>query len=227
MHNRCVKDMIQVCTAMYDRGLLVACDGNVSVRVGENRMIITGSGYCKGRLKPKDFSLVSMEGILLNGPKPARDIRMHLAAYRKSPDVNAIAHAHPPVTAGFSMTDWDASQLMLPEALFTLGDIACTRYCSPTTIEVPREVERVLCEKPNAKAILLAGHGALTMGTDIWDAFYKMETLELFLKATLVSKLVGGQRELTEEQMMIVQRLIAGENPDDVVKPCTKMMGGD
>ena len=209
--------MIEVGQALYTRGLLVACDGNVSVRTEENNVLITASGFCKGKLTEKDFSLVSMRGELLQGPKPARDIRMHLAAYRLLPDVRAIAHAHPPVTSGFSMTGWDASEIALPEAMFTLRDIACTRYASPTTIEVPREVARALEEKPNARAILLAAHGALTMGDDIWDAFYKMETLELFFKATLVAKLLGGPQPLTGEQMTIVRRMIAGEKPDDVV----------
>lgn len=211
------RELIRVGKAMYDRGLLVACDGNLSVRVGEDRVLITGSGFCKGRLKPGNFTLVDMAGKILRGPKPARDLRMHLAAYRAVPSIRAITHAHPPVTSGFSMTDWDPRDIALPEALLTLRGIACTGYCTPTSIEVPLEVERVLAENPEARAILLAGHGALTLGENLWDAFYKLETLELFFQATLVSKLAGGARSLTPAQKTAIQRIIAGEDPDHVI----------
>ncbi|MDP4153725.1 MAG: class II aldolase/adducin family protein [Bacillota bacterium] len=213
------EDIIQVGNDLYQKGLLVGTDGNISVRISQNKILITASGFCKGRMSKDQISLVSLDGSIISGLKPARDIRMHLAVYRQRPKANAVVHAHPPVTTGLSMSKLDFSRVALPEVLFNLHGIAVTEYCTPTTIEVPREVERVLKENPESQAIILTSHGALTIGDDVFDAYYKMETLEMFCKATLVSRLYGDTRYLNDEQLKNVNRLISGEHPDEVIKP--------
>ncbi|HZJ78802.1 MAG TPA: class II aldolase/adducin family protein [Clostridia bacterium] len=213
------KDIVQVGKDLYDKGLLVGTDGNISVKVDENKILITASGFCKGKLNEEQITLVTLDGEILSGLKPARDIRMHLAAYKQKPNTGAVVHAHPPFTTGFSMSEIDMSKVSLPEVLFNLNGIAVTEYTTPTTIEVPREVTRVLKEKPESQAIILTCHGALTLGSNVFDAFYKMETLEMFCKATLVSRIFGNTRHLNEEQLLNIKRLMNGEKPDDVIKP--------
>lgn len=213
------RDIVEVGKRLYDRGLLVGTDGNISIRISDNEVLITASGFCKGRLETKHITKVDMKGNILSGLKPARDIRMHLAAYRERPDVKAIVHAHPPVTTGYAMSEVSFDRVALPEVLFALQGIAVTEYTTPTTIEVPREVSRVLRENPGCQTILLANHGALTLSDDVYDAFYKMETLEMFTTANLVSKILGHTRYLSQEQMIKVNRLIKGEDPDSVIRP--------
>lgn len=213
------RDMVQVGKELYDRGLLIATDGNLSVRLTENEVLITASGICKGNMTEDQLTLVNLDGEIIEGLKPARDIRMHLAVYKERPEVKAVVHAHPPITTGAAMSDIDLSRIALPEVLFSLNGIAITRYCTPTTIEVPREVTRILKEQKNCQAILLANHGALTMGSSIYDAFYKMETLEMFFKATLASKIFGNTQYLNSAQLEKVHRLVDGEDPDEIVKP--------
>lgn len=219
------RDIVEVGKQLYDKGLLVGTDGNISIRTGENEVLITASGFCKGKLETKHITKVDMDGNVLNGLKPARDIRMHLAAYRERPDIKAVVHAHPPVTTGYAMSEVSFDKVALPEVLFALQGIAVTEYTTPTTIEVPREVTRVLKENPQCQTILLANHGALTMSTDVYDAFYKMETLEMFTTANLVSRLVGHTRYLNHDQMVKVNRLISGEDPDSVIRPDGRASG--
>lgn len=213
------RDIVEVGKLLYEKGLLVGTDGNISIRVGENEILITASGFCKGKLETKHITKVDLEGKVLSGMKPARDIRMHLAVYREKPEIKAVVHAHPPVTTGYAMSEISFDKVALPEVIFALQGIAVTGYTTPTTIEVPREVARVLKENPDSRTILLANHGALTMSTDVYDAFYKMETLEMFTKANLVSRLIGHTRYLNASQMEKVNRLIKGEAPDSVIDP--------
>lgn len=220
------KDIVEVGKLLYDKGLLVGTDGNISIRTGEDEILITASGFCKGKLETKHITKVDMQGNVLSGLKPARDIRMHLAVYRERPEIKAVVHAHPPVTTGYAMSEVSFDKVALPEVLFALQGIAVTGYTTPTTIEVPREVTRVLKENPDSRTILLANHGALTMSTDVYDAFYKMETLEMFTKANLVSSLVGHTRYLNASQMEKVNRLIHGEAPDSVIDPNQPEGGG-
>lgn len=209
-------DIIKVGEMLYDKGLLIGKDGNLSVKSGDI-IYITASGFCKGKLKREHISKINLQGELLEGLIPARDIRMHLAVYEECPEVSAIVHAHPPIITGYSMSDISYDKIALPEVYFTLGDIGATDYSTPTTIEVPQEIKRVLREKKNCHAIILSNHGALTMSNDIFEAFYQMETLEMYAKANLVSRILGKTKYLNEDQMNKVMRLMAGEKSEEVV----------
>ncbi len=204
------KEIIEVGKRLYQKGLLVSTDGNISIRIAENEILITSSGFCKGTLTPEQITKVDMAGNIISGLKPARDIRMHLSTYKCRPNVKAIVHAHPPITTGFAMTDQTFSKVALPEVLFTMGKIGVTDFALATTEEVPMVVEKTLQQDPDYGAIILASHGALTFGNDVWEAFYKMETMEMFLTATLVSKLLGNVNYLSKVQEGQIWNLIKG-----------------
>lgn len=212
-------DIICVGREMYQRGLIIGTDGNISARLDDGNIVITGSGFCKGKLKRENMTVVDAGGKILAGPKPARDVRMHLAVYRTCPQANAVVHAHPPVITGFSMSHYDFDKIALPEAMFNLHGVACTGYAVPISVDVARGIMKVMDEKPECRAIVMANHGALTFSDNIYDAFYKMETLEFFGKSTLVSMLIGDTYYLNCEETNIVNRLIEGENPDNIVPP--------
>lgn len=213
------QDIIEVGRELYQKGLLAGTDGNISIRLGEDDILITGSGFCKGKLKEEDITLVTLRGDIKEGPRPARDIRMHLAVYRQKHEANAVVHAHPPVITGYSMSEVSFERLALPEVMFNLQGIAVTEYATPISVEVARGVTAALQKNPAAQCVLLANHGALTYGSNVYDAFYKMESLELFARANLVSGIIGNTRYLNPGQMEVVSRLLSGENPDEIVPP--------
>ena len=213
--NQCRRNIVEVGKLLYDKKLLVSTDGNLSVRISENEVLITASGFCKGRLTPEQITKVDMEGNIISGLKPARDIQMHLTTYKTRPQAKAIVHAHPPISTGFAIAGFQFDHVTLPEILFSIGTIGVTDYAAPTTPDVPKVVAKKLWECPTCEALILANHGALTMGTDIMDAYYKMETLEMFLTATLVSKILGRENVLTERQVKEVWSIKNGEIPEE------------
>lgn len=106
---------------MPEKGLLVGKGGNYSVRIGENQILLTASGFCKSEISEEQISLVDMEGNLLEGLKPAADIRMHLEVYRSMPEIRAIVHSHPPIMTGFAMSNYTFEDFCMPEAMLDIG----------------------------------------------------------------------------------------------------------
>src|SRR4029078_12345702 len=91
------REIVEVGRLLYDRGLIVAPDGNISARLTEELVIATPSGACKGMLEPDDMVLVEMDGRVRGGRRPSTEIQMHLAVYELRSDVRAVVHAHPPI----------------------------------------------------------------------------------------------------------------------------------
>ncbi len=203
-------DIIEVGKMLYNKGLNVSTDGNISIRISENEILITASGYSKAKLTPDLITKVDLEGNIIYGKMPARDLRMHLATYKTRSDAKAIVHSHAPITTGFAITETDLSQITLPEILFTLGRVGITEYATPTTAEVPKTIIKKLNENKEYGALILANHGALTFGANIMEAYYKLETLEMFLTATLVSKILGNIRTLPNEEVEKIMHLKNG-----------------
>ena len=212
-------EIIEVGREMYSKGLIVGTDGNISARLDDGNIVITGSGFCKGKLVKENLSLVNLRGELLSGPKPARDIRMHLAVYRNNEDARAVIHAHPPVITGFSATHYDFNNVLFPEALFNLNGIAFSEYAVPISVDVPRKLVEALNKTPGARAVVLANHGALTFGETAEQAFYEMESLELVAKSILVATLIGNTHYLDRDELSVVNRLLSGVSPDEIVAP--------
>ena len=131
--------------------------------------------------------------------KPTSEMKMHLAVYRQRPDVHALVHAHPPTATGFATSrirlDQDA---ILPEVVFGLGRIGFSEYGTPTTEQVPEAVSREIAD---CDALLLANHGALTVGASVMQAYYRMETLEMYARIRLVTIQLGGPAALTEPEI--------------------------
>jgi len=195
---RVKQDIIEVGKRMYDKGFVASNDGNISARISEDRIIITPTGVSKGYMSEYDLITVDMQGNVVYGDKkPSSEIKMHLAVYRKRPDVKAIVHAHPPAATAFAVANKNLDKITLPEAVFSLGNIAMAEYGTPSTDKIPMAVEKCI---DRSDALLLANHGALTVGGDVMDAYYKMETLEHFAKISLYARLLGGERVLDEEE---------------------------
>jgi L-fuculose-phosphate aldolase len=192
------RDIVEVGKRLYNKGFVASNDGNISIRLPNDEVLITPTGVSKGYMSESDILKVSMSGEVISGHlKPTSEIKMHLAVYRKRPDVKAIVHAHPPKATAFAVAGIGFDKITLPEVVFSLGSIPLAEYGTPTTHEVPEAVEKHIVK---SDALLLANHGALTVGTDVFDAYYKMETLEHFSSISLYARILGGERALNEEQ---------------------------
>ena len=191
---------------LYDRGYVAANDGNISVKVAENRLLITPSGVSKGRMTPEMLLVTDMDGTVIEGDRhPTSEGKMHLEVYRGRPDVNAVVHAHPPVSTAFAVCRRGLETPYLSELVAGLGQVPCTTsFAMLSTEEVPESVRPYLAEH---NALLLANHGALAWGGDLWEAFDRLETVEHTAKIVLNAQLLGGGVPLTEEEVERLQSL--------------------
>lgn len=192
------RDLIDACHKVYQKGFVSAYDGNLSVRVPPNQVWITPSGKNKGELRESDLIKVNLEGeILEGGGKISTENKVHLLAYKKRKEINSVIHCHPVYATAIS-----ASQINLldkpvfPEVILSIGRIPLCRYGTPSTEEV---TDSILPYIDFSWALLLQNHGAVTFGTSIEDAFYKMEKLEHSAK-TLHNAIQLGQINLLNEE---------------------------
>lgn len=188
---------------LYDRGYVVCNDGNLSVRIGEDRILITPSGVSKGRMEPGMMVMTDLEGNVLSGDRyPSSESKMHYMVYKKRPDVGAVVHAHPPVSTAYAVCRKPLSEPYLAEMVIGLGgEVPVTEFAMLSTDEVPRSVVPYVADR---NAVLLANHGALTWGENLWQAFDLMEMVEQTAKVSLNVSLLGGGIPLTENQVAVL-----------------------
>jgi len=192
-------DICAIGRLMYEREFIVACEGNLSVRLDADRILSTPTSMNKGMLAPNDLVVLDLNGRQLSGERKASsELAMHLLYYRMRPDVNAICHAHPPTATGFAAAGRALDQALLPEVIIGLGQIPLVRYATPGTPELSDALEPYV---PHYDALLLANHGAVTCGTDLVSAFFRMETIEHCAKITLAAESAGIPKLLSSREV--------------------------
>jgi len=192
-------DIVEIGKRMYAKGFVASNDGNLSVRLSENEILITPSGVSKGYMSPSDMLIVDLDGNVKSGNlKPSSEMKMHLMAYKSRPDVTGVCHAHPQIATAFAVARKVCDKIALPEVIFSIGRVALSEYATPSTTEVPESIKDII---KTADAVLLSNHGALTVGKDLFDAYYKMETLEHFAGIIMYARLLGGEIGLDSTQI--------------------------
>ncbi|HRQ38764.1 MAG TPA: class II aldolase/adducin family protein [Chloroflexota bacterium] len=184
------QEIVKIGRLMYDKGLILASDGNISARLGHGRILLTPSGLHKGMLEPDQLIIVNEAGKKVGGPRhlhPTSELPMHLEAYRQRPDVTAVVHAHPPYAVALSIAGISMADCLLPEAVVFLGTIPTTAYATPSSAENAQVVRELIGQHDG---LVLQRHGSLTVGHSPMQAFMRLETLErhafiAYLLATL------------------------------------------
>ena len=198
-------DIVEVGRRVYARGYVASNDGNISVRLGDGRLMTTPTGVSKGFMTPAMMVVTDMEGRKLSGDLNASsELLMHLAVYRSRPDVHAVVHVHPPLATGFAVAGIALDRAVLAEVVCTLGSIPIADYGTPSTREL---ADAVAAHIKTHDGLLLANHGALTAGKDLFNAYYKMETVEHFAKISLTARLLGREHLISREEVNRLQGL--------------------
>jgi L-fuculose-phosphate aldolase len=197
---------------LHERGFVAATDGNLSVRLDQNRILATPTCMSKGEMRPADLVIVDREGRLLAGRRRvSSEIAMHLLIYRLRAEINGIVHAHPPTATGFAAAGVALNQPLVCEVVIGLGSIPLAKYGTPGTPELTDALAPLV---PTYDALLMSNHGVVTYGTDLSQAFMKMETVEHFARIALVTHQLGRQQPL------------AGEDLEKLVGVREKYLGG-
>jgi L-fuculose-phosphate aldolase len=198
---------------LHQRGFVAAMDGNLSVRLGEDRILVTPTCVSKGAMRPVDMVIVDTEGKRVSGRRNVTsEIGMHLLVYRMRGDVKAIVHAHPPTATGFAAAGMALTEPLVCEVVMGLGCIPLARYGTPGTSELAQTLEPYV---PNYDAILMSNHGVVVYGDTLEHAYMKMETVEHFAEIALVTHLLGRQQPLQEveiEKLLLARTKYFGKN---------------
>jgi L-fuculose-phosphate aldolase len=198
------QEICEIGKLLFDKGFVAANDGNISVRISQNEILTTPTRVSKGFLKPDMLVKVNMDGEVIEGNlKPSSELKMHLRVYKERPEVGAVVHAHPPHATAFAIAGIPLNQAMMPESVVLLGTVPIAEYGTPSTEEIPNAVAKYV---KNHNALLLENHGALTWGADLYSAYFMMESLEFTARINFYVKLLGRERELSEER---VKQLVA------------------
>jgi L-fuculose-phosphate aldolase len=184
---------------LHENRFVAATDGNLSVRLDEERLLVTPTCMSKGRMRPSDLVIVDMNGRSLAGKRRvSSELAMHLLIYRLRPDIHGIVHAHPPTATGFAASGFDLNRPLVCEVVVGLGSIPLARYGTPGTPELSEALEPLV---PDHDAILMANHGVVTCGSTLESAYMRMETVEHFAKIALVCHVLGHEQPLGEKEV--------------------------
>jgi L-fuculose-phosphate aldolase len=199
------RDLVRCCRGLWEAGLIAGADGNVSVRLADDRVLVTPRGRLKCELEPADIVEVDLDGRHRDGCREATtELDLHLRVYRRRPDCGAVVHAHPPSATAFAVAGEPIPEDVLPEITLLMGDVPVAPYALTGTPALGDAVEPYLADR---EAVLLANHGALTWGRDLTQARIRMESLEHGARILLAARGLGRAVRLTREQIDALQRL--------------------
>src|SRR5262245_44733272 len=196
-------EIVEVGRRLWQRGYVASNDGNISVRLDDSRLITTPKSVSKGFMTPDMMVVTDLAGKKLAGERdPSSELKMHLQVYRDRPDARAVVHAHPPTATGFAVAGIPLDRAVLAEVVTTLGSIPIAEYATPSTDELPQACSKYLKAHDG---LLLANHGALAIGPDLFPAYYRMETIEHFATISLAARMLGRENLIAREEVMRLQ----------------------
>ncbi|MEJ5352538.1 MAG: class II aldolase/adducin family protein [Melioribacteraceae bacterium] len=172
------KQIVEVGKRIWLRGYVAANDGNITVLLNDDEVLTTPTGVSKGFMTTDMIIKCDRQGNVITKNskyRPSSELKMHLEVYKERPDVKSVVHAHPTYATSFAVAGIPLDKCVLPEAVIVIGAVPIAPYGLPSTSEIPDRIRPYI---KNSDAILLENHGALTLGSDLFNAYYKMETLE-------------------------------------------------
>ena len=212
------KQICDIGKRIYNRNMVAANDGNISVKLNDHEFLCTPTGVSKGFMSPECICKIDENGNVIeakDGFRPSSEIKMHMRVYQKRTDVGAVVHAHPMFCTTFAIAGEPLTKPILSEAVMFLGGVPVAEYGTPSTMEIPDRIEKYL---PYYDALLLENHGALTWSTDLNAAYMKMESLEFYAELSYRTKVLGGAQEFDEENIKRLYEIrrnmnIGGKHP--------------
>jgi L-fuculose-phosphate aldolase len=192
------KLIVEIGKRIWTRGFVASNDGNITVKLNDNELLTTPTGVSKGFMNVDMIIKVDLNGKVISGNskyKPSSEVKMHLEVYKERPDVKSVVHAHPPFATSFAVAGIALNKCVLPEAILVIGSVPTAVYGLPSTMEIPDSIREYI---KTSDAILLANHGSLTLGSDLLNAYHKLETLELTASIVWKAMQLGNVNVLPE-----------------------------
>jgi L-fuculose-phosphate aldolase len=192
-------DIIQIGRLMFQKGWVASNDGNISVRLDSELILATPTGVSKGMMYADDLIVLDRRGNKISGSRDrTTEIDMHLAIYDLRPDIGAVVHAHPPVATGFATAGRPLNLALLPEVIISFGCVPIAEYGLPGTAELTEPMRPLI---PKHNALLMANHGVVCYGEDVFQAYFRMETVEHSARIQFVAEMLGGPNVLSRKEV--------------------------
>ena len=187
------KALCEIGKLCYSRGLIVGADGNISTKASDGTLFITPAGAMKGFLEPHHIAHIDMEGrVLDNGPKCSTETGIHLVCYQERPEIKAMVHAHPPHAVALTIADIDMQLPIIPEIVVTIGGIPTAPFGTPGTPELPESIRELIgC----SDVVIMKNHGSVTVGSNLMDAFKKLDMVEHTARILWLAHMAKGGLE--------------------------------
>ena len=192
---------------LHQYAFVSATDGNMSVRLDDQRILATPTNISKGMMQPQDMVVVDRSGVKLAGKRNVSfEIDMHLTIYKLRPDVSAVVHAHPCTATAFASAGIALDEPLCSEFVITLGSVPLAPYATTGTSDVSASLLPLI---PDHNAILMANHGVVCYGKDLCQAYQRMEAVEHFARIVLATRQIGKQSLLDQTR---VQKLLEAKS---------------
>ena len=169
-------------TVLYKQGYVVSNDGNISVRISPDTIVVTPTGVSKGDMNPDMMVVMDLDGNVIS----------------KGLRGTAVVHAHPIYATSFAIAGVPLDKPILSEAMLQVGVVPVAHYAKPGTTDVPDSIAPFV---KDYAAVMLSNHGVLTWGSDLEQALARMEVVENYAKVTLVVNQIGSERGLSQDQV--------------------------
>lgn len=193
--------IVEIGRRMYQKNFVAANDGNISCKVDAETIWTTPTGVSKGFMTEDELVRMRLDGMILKQGEraPSSEVKMHLRIYQEREEAAAVCHAHPPVSTAFAIAGIALNQAIYPEALVNLGIVPCVHYEPPGSQGIPDSIAPYVRDY---NAVLLGNHGAVTWGTSLMEAWYRLEALEHYAKIVMYTRnIIGKANVLSHEQV--------------------------
>jgi L-fuculose-phosphate aldolase len=185
------KAICEIGALCYQKSFIVGSDGNISARLSDGTLLITPAGAMKGFLQPEQMAHVDMNGESVDGgPRGSTETGIHLVSYEERPEMKAVLHCHPPHAVAMTIAGIDLQQPVIPEIIVTIGGIPTAPFGTPGTHELPETIRDIVrC----SDTLVMQNHGSVTLGTNLLDAFKKLDMLEHTARILWLAHTVKGE----------------------------------
>jgi L-fuculose-phosphate aldolase len=198
------KALVEICKLCYSRNYIVGADGNLSARMSDGTILITPAGAMKGFLEPHSVARIDMRGEVVDGgPKASTERMIHITCYEERPEMKAVVHAHPPHAVAMTIAGIDMQAPFIPEIIVTIGGIPTANFGTPGTNELADSIRPIVrC----SDTVVMTHHGSVTMGTNLLDAYKKLDMVEHTARILWLAHCVGHAKPLSADY---VKKLLA------------------
>jgi L-fuculose-phosphate aldolase len=199
------KEVARFMRRLYNRGLTTTSGGNISLRITDEILVITPSATDKGTMRWKEVGIMNIFGENLTPElKPSIEFEMHISIYRKKKEASAIVHAHPLFASSFTAIKCKIETNLTAEARAILGEPLTVPYALMGSSDLANNVSENILK---SDILLLENHGILTTGSNLLQAFDKIEVLENAAKMTLITQITGKKSPLTKSRVFEIDKM--------------------